>query len=156
MGAKKEQKYAEMACLARQKELVGGQDRNLLRRSTINGVWLSTIPHCLNGMELSWEELRYNLRLRYRLMDKDIPATCDGYSKKFSIKHSLLCPKGGLVLARHEGAAKECGALGARSLNPGDISYEPKINSRTVQGERTGAGDQREGKTAKGSTDIDG
>ena len=45
-----------------------------------------------------------------------------------------------LVLARHDGTAKEWGALGARALTPSDISYKPQINSRIVQGERTGDG----------------
>ena len=46
--------------------------------------------------------------------------------------------KGGPFIARHDDAAKEWGALGARALVPSAITYEPKINSRTVQGERTG------------------
>ena len=45
-------------------------------------------------------------------MPQDIPATCDGCGKKLLIDHSLSCPKGGLVLARHNDAAKEWGALG--------------------------------------------
>ena len=40
---------------------------------------------------------------------------------------------------RYDNTAKEWGALGTRSLVPSAITYEPKINSRTVQGERTGA-----------------
>ena len=78
-------------------------------------------------------------------MPQDTPATCDGCGKKFSIEHALSCPKGGLVLARHDAAAKEWGALGARALVPSAITYEPKINSRTMQGERTGAGARQEG-----------
>ena len=93
--------------------------------------------------ELSWEELRDNIRLRYGLMPQDIPATCDGCGKKFLIYHALSCPKGGLVLTRHDDAAKEWGALGARALVPSDITYKPKINSRTVQGERTRAGERQ-------------
>ena len=53
-------------------------------------------------------------------------------------------PKGGLVLARHDDAANEWGALGAWALVPSAITYKPKINSRTVQGERTGAGARQE------------
>ena len=71
-------------------------------------------------------------------MPQDIPATCDGYGKKSLIEHALSCPKVGLVLAQHDDTAKEWGALGARSLVPSSITYEPKINCRTVQGERTG------------------
>ena len=73
-------------------------------------------------------------------MHQDIPAACDGLGKKFLIGHALSCPKGGLVMARHDDAAKDWGALGSRALVPSAITYEPKINSRTVQGERTGAG----------------
>ena len=65
-------------------------------------------------------------------MPQDIPATCDGCSKKLSIEHALSCPKGGLVLARHENAAKEWSALRSRALVPNAITYELKINNRNV------------------------
>ena len=42
------------------------------------------------------------------------------------IEHALSCRKGGLVLERHEDAAKEWGALGARYLVLSAITYEPK------------------------------
>ena len=89
-------------------------------------------------------------------MPQDIPATCDGCGKKFSIEHALSCPKGGLVLARHNDAAKEWGALGAWALVPSAITYEPKINSMSVQGERTGAGAREEGGEPDGGTDTVG
>ena len=111
---------------------------------TRNGAWLSAVPHRLNGTELSREEFRDNPRLRYGLMPQDIPTTCDGYGKKFLIKHALSCPKGGLVLSLHDDAAKEWGALVSQALVPSAITYKPKINSRTVQGERTGAGARQE------------
>ena len=60
-GARKEQNQVEMAGLARQKELAGGQERNHLHKATRNGAWLSTVPHCLNGMEMSQEGFRFNL-----------------------------------------------------------------------------------------------
>ena len=85
--------------LTRQKELVGGQESNRLHRATRNEAWLSAVPHRLNGTECSWEEFRYNLRLRYGLMPQEIPATCNGCGKKFSIKSAISCPKVGLVMA---------------------------------------------------------
>ena len=89
-------------------------------------------------------------------MPQDIPATCDGHGKRFSIEHALSCPKGGLVLGWHNDAAKEWGTLGYRSLVPSDITYEPKINSRTVQGESTGAGARQDGGTADGGANTVG
>ena len=86
-------------------------------------------------------------------MPQDIPATCDGCCKKFLIEHALSCPKGGIVLAQHDDAAKEWGALGARPLVPSAITYKPTMNSRPVQGERTGAGARQEGEEADGGTD---
>ena len=90
------------------------------------------------------------------MMPKDIHATCDGCGKKFLIEHALSCPKGGLVLAWHDDATKEWGALGSRALVPSAITYEPKINSRTVQGERTRARARQEGGAADGGRNTVG
>ena len=75
--------HVELEEMVRRKELAGGQERNHLHRATRNGAWLSVVPHRLNGTELSREEFRDNLCLRYGLMPQDIPATCDGCGKKF-------------------------------------------------------------------------
>ena len=48
------------------------------------------------------------------------------------------------------------GALGARDLVPSDITYEPNINSRTVQGERNRARARQDGGAANGGADIVG
>ena len=53
-------------------------------------------------------------------------------------------------MVRHDDAAKEWGTLGSRALVPSAINYEPKINSRTVQGERTEARARKENGTDKG------
>ena len=73
----------ELAELARQKELAGGQERNCLQRAMRNGVWISSVPHYPNGTELSPEKFQDNLCLRYGLMPQDIPATWDGCGKRF-------------------------------------------------------------------------
>ena len=87
-------------------------------------------------------------------MPQEIPATCDGCGKKFLIEHALSFPKDRLVLARHDDATKERSSLGARFLIPSAIISEPKINSRKVQGERTGAGVRQENGTADGGADT--
>ena len=52
--------------------------------------------------------------------------------------HSLSCPKVGLFLSRKHNAANKWVALSSQPVNSKYISYEPKINSRRVQGERNG------------------
>ena len=136
--------HVDLGELARQKELAGGQERNRLHRSTRNGAWLSAVPHRLNVTDFSREELQDNLCLRYGLMPQDIPTTCDGCGKRFSIERALSCPNSGLVITWNENTAKEWGALQAWALVPSAITYEPKINSRTVYGERNGAGARQE------------
>ena len=79
----------KMAKLARQKNLAVVQERNRHHGAKRNGAWLSDVCHHLNGTELSHEEFRDNLRLIYGLMPQDIPATCDGCGKRFSIEHVL-------------------------------------------------------------------
>ena len=106
VGTRKERKQVEMAELSRRKELSGGQDSNNLHRATRNGSWLRSIPHRPNGTEFSREGFQDNLRLRYGLKPRDIPATCDGCVKRFSIEHILSFPKGGVVLVQHNNAVK--------------------------------------------------
>ena len=105
--------HVELGDLSRQKELTGVQERNRLHKQTRNWAWLSAVHHHLNGTELSREEFWDNICLRYGLMPQDIPLTCNGCGKKFSVKHALSCPKGGLFMARHDDGTIEWGAFGA-------------------------------------------
>ena len=75
---------------------------------------------------------------------------------RFQNPWALASADGGLVLARHYDSAKERGALRARAFVPSTITYKHKINSRTVQGEMTGAGARQEGGEADGDTDTVG
>ena len=150
--ARREKMHVKLGELSRRKEIAGGQERNLFHRATGNGAWLSAIIHRLNGTKLSQEKFRDNLRLRYGLMPQDIPANCYGCGKRFSIEHALSFPKDDLVLARNDETAKEWGALGYRALFHSAITYKLKINSRTVQGERTGAGARQENGIADSGT----
>ena len=47
-------------------------------------------------------------------------------------------------------------SLGSQDLVPSTITYKTKINSRTVQGERTGAGARQEGRESNGGADTVG
>ena len=130
----KQREIAEKEVILIRKELEDRVGLNCLRQATYNGAYLTAIPHRLNGMGFSWEEFQDNLLLWYGIVPLNIPTDCDGCGKKFSVPHALSCPKGGLVMAWHNDAAKEWGALSPQAINPIDISYKPKINSRTLQG----------------------
>ena len=88
--------------MERRKERTRGQEGQHLHRATWNGVWLRAVYHQFNGTEFFWEEFQDNVHLRYSLMPQDISTTCDGSGKKLLIDHSLPCPKGGLILVRHD------------------------------------------------------
>ena len=70
---RQEREYPDTADLARRKEMAGVQERQRLHREIRNRAWSSAIPHHLNVMELSWEELQDIICLRYELMPQDIP-----------------------------------------------------------------------------------
>ena len=63
-----ERKKVEMADLDILKELAGCQERNHLHSETRNWEFLSAVTHRHNGTELSQEEFRDNLCLRYGMV----------------------------------------------------------------------------------------
>ena len=132
MDAQKQWECLEIEVLTRRKKVSDGAGLNLIRRATENCSWLMAITQRLNVTELSREEFQDNILLWYGIIPLNLPTDCDGYGKNFSVPHALSFSKGGLVLSRHNDAAKEWGALSALSLNLPCISYEPKVNSRTV------------------------
>ena len=99
--------FSEKAAFMRRKKLVYGVGLNCIRWATENGAWLTAVLHRLNVTELSRKEFQDNFFLRYGIVPLNLPTDCDGCRKKFLVAHTLLCPKGGLVMARHNDAAKE-------------------------------------------------
>ena len=91
-------------------------------------MWLTAMPDCLNGMELSADEFRDSLRLRSGLAPLDLPDRCDGCGQRFSLGHTMTCKKGGLVLLRHNNVAAEWHQLCAQALTPAAVSDEPLIH----------------------------
>ena len=77
-SARLSKRIVELSDIFKLQEQAGDQDKNRLHMEMRNGAWLSAVTHLLNGTELSREEFRDNLCLRYGLMPQDIPATCNG------------------------------------------------------------------------------
>jgi hypothetical protein len=66
--------------------------RTILRQKE-TGQWLSVLPSLANGTELSAQEFRDALLLRYAQSPPDLPSHCDGCEGKFGVRHALSCKK---------------------------------------------------------------
>ena len=64
---------------------------------------------------------RYGLELEY------LPESCDGYGANLTIKHTLACKNGGLVVSRHNKVEEESGGIVIQSLGSNMVCNEPKI-----------------------------
>ncbi len=71
------------------------------------GAWLSVIPNCFDGTELSREEFQDNLTIRYGLRPRGLPKHCNGCREPFMVEHGLSCKKGGFVGQQHDDVCKE-------------------------------------------------
>ena len=87
-------------------ELADREGLNFLRRAMKNGACPTYIPYCFNGTELSRNEFQDNILLRYVIVPLNLPTDCNGCGKKLLVPHAIACPKGGLVLVRHNDAEK--------------------------------------------------
>jgi hypothetical protein len=113
-------------------------DSRRMLRSRETGAWLTTMPDSQNGTELSVDEFRDSLRLRFGLVPASLPHRCDGCTERFSVEHAMKCKRGGLVTLRHNDVQAEWEHLCATALTPSAVSDEPLLQTgRDVQ--RAGA-----------------
>ena len=95
-----------LAAQARQRQLTEGRldvilagarpmDKRRILRSAATGAWLNTLPSLLNGSDLSAEEFRDGLRLRFGMTPTSLPPRCDGCGERFTTEHAMSCRKGG-------------------------------------------------------------
>jgi hypothetical protein len=127
-------------------QLLGGasaRTKRRVNRAKRTGAWLTAMPDTLNGTDLSAEEFRDSLRLRYGLPPRTLPSKCDGCSQDFTVEHALSCKKGGLVSLRHNDVAYEWHQLCAQALTPSAVTDEPLIHSgRDTQQRAHGLGNE--------------
>ena len=90
--------------------------------------WLTVVPSEENHFDLSPDEFRDALALRYGRHPINLPALCDADGEAFDLNHALNCPRGGLVYARHnEMRDLNCSLLemaGLRQIIPEPIIFE--------------------------------
>ena len=88
--------------------------------------WLSVLPLARSQFDLSAQEFRDGLALRYRKPLLSFPAVCDGCGAPFSIEHALDCRFGGLVTRRHNEVRDAFGDLASLVWSP--VVKEPVVH----------------------------
>jgi hypothetical protein len=102
--------------------------RRTILRGEQTGAWLSTLPSIVNGTELSTQEFRDAINMRYGITPPDLPLKCDGCDQHFTMQHALSCKKGGLVIFRHNEIRDELVYLAGKAFTPSAIRDEPLIH----------------------------
>ena len=104
------------------------QAKERIRQSQESGAWLTAYPHRKDGSELSALEFRDGLCLQYEIPPQDLPTTCSGCLDKNSVEHSLICQKGGRIIARHNDLRAEWASLCRDALSPSAVETKPLIH----------------------------
>ena len=87
--------------------------------------WLTVIPLAKNHFDLSAQEFRDALAIRYKKPLLNTSESCDGCGSVFSLSHALSCRKGGLVIQRHNEVRDALGDLA--SLVWSKVRREPVV-----------------------------
>ena len=119
------------------KPIVDAATQTAARRMTRSrqcGAWLTTMPDTVNNTDLTKEEFRDSLRIRYGLEPLNIPSKCDGCHQDFTVGHALQCKTGGLIGQRHNDVAAEWHDMCAHALTEAAVTDEPLIPSYDPNG----------------------
>jgi hypothetical protein len=88
-------------------------------------------------MELSPQEFRGQLLIRYARQSPDMPAVCDGYGVPNSVGHALQCKVGGLIIMRHNKVSNVLADIGMKALTPSAACDEPCIHPNSHKLEKS-------------------
>ena len=111
---------------------VSCDDRRTILRGKDTGRWLSITPSTVNGTELSMQEFRDSLLLRYARSPPDLPSECDGCGKECTVRHALAYKVGGLVIRRHDEIRDVLIDIASKVFPNAAIRDEPKIHTGRV------------------------
>ena len=83
------------------------------------------LPLARHHFDLSAQEFRDALAIRYKRSLVNVPELCDGCGAVFSLSHALSCRKGGLVIHRHNEVRDAIGDLA--SMVRSKVRREPIV-----------------------------
>ncbi|KAL7479439.1 hypothetical protein ACHAW6_005204 [Cyclotella cf. meneghiniana] len=101
--------------------------KKCLEQAGATGAWLTTIPDCFSGTELTKTEWFDNNALRYGSRPPHLPSRCDNCGKGFTVKHVRNCKKGGLVGIGHDDARDEWAHLCSLAFSNARVVIKPTI-----------------------------
>ncbi|KAL7477562.1 hypothetical protein ACHAW6_003394 [Cyclotella cf. meneghiniana] len=127
-SSRKEHRDGETAFLQAILERSLPKVKKCLEQAGATGAWLSTIPDCFTGMELTKTEWLDNIALRYGSQPPHLPSRCNGCNEGFTVDHALNCKKGGLVGIRHDDACDEWAHLCSLAFSNARVEIEPPIH----------------------------
>jgi hypothetical protein len=104
-------------------------NRRTILRGKETGQWLLVLTLTVNSTELSAQEFRDALLLRYAHCPPDLPIQYNGSQQKFTIRHALECKRGGLVISRHNEIQDELSDLASRAYLPSAVRDGPRIHT---------------------------
>ena len=87
--------------------------------------WLNFIPVAKHNFDLTAQEFRDSLAIRYKKPLLEVPPYCDGCNAPFDLSHALSCKRGGLVTQRHNEVGDAFGDLA--SLAYSQVIKEPVV-----------------------------
>ena len=93
----------------------------------MTGAWLSVPPSTVNGMELSAQEFRDALSMRYGEALSNLPALCDGCGAPFTLQHALRSKCPDLAIFCHNEIKDELVHMSAKAFTPSAVCNKPLI-----------------------------
>ena len=112
------------------------QQRAIMRARTAKiSTWLTVLPLAKSHFDLSAQEFRDGLAIRYKKPLLNAAELCDGCGAVFNLSHALSCRKGGLVVQRHNEVRDTVGDLA--SLVWSKVRREPIIRESNYSTDST-------------------